>query len=187
MMETPVTQSLYYAVMKKRPSHFKGDYLPVEKISFEESILFCNAISKAMGFEVCYPHFQVYLENVNGYRLPFNEEWEWAAQGGQRYKYAGSNCLDDVGWYIHNSNRHTHRVAEKDPNGYGLYDLSGNVGEWCIDIQDKSSAMGTGVVRGGSWFVGERKCQIDSIDRPQHTHRLNRVGLRLVQLLEQED
>ena len=76
--------------------------------------------------------------NANGYRLPTVEEWQYAAKGGQKFKYSGSDNLDEVGWYNKNSEEKTHPVAQKKPNGYGLYDMSGNVSEWCWDSNPNS-------------------------------------------------
>ena len=118
MMSTEVTQRLYQRVMGNNPSYFKGLSNPVEDVFYDDAIDFCNRLNKALGYE-----------NDNGYRLPTEDEWVYAAKGGQNFKYSGSNNLDAVGWYERNSGDKTHPVAQKRPNGYGLYDMSGNVGE----------------------------------------------------------
>ena len=96
--------------------------------------------------------------NANGYRLPTVEEWQYAARGGENYKYSGSYNLDEVGWYGNNSGHKTHPVAQKAPNGYGLYDMSGNVREWCWvsapDFSDPSYYCG------GSWNYCASNCEV---------------------------
>lgn len=90
-------------------------------------------------------------ENADGYRLPTQEEWLYAAKGGEEFTYAGSDNADEVAWYKANSDEKTHEVAQKKPNGYGLYDMSGNVSEWCWDTESASGS--DRVVRGGSWHA----------------------------------
>ena len=86
--------------------------------------------------------------NANGFRLPTDKEWEYAAKGGQNYEYAGSDDYDEIGWGSENSNKRTHFVAQKKPNGYGLYDMCGNVFEWVWGSDDLRWAYSYG----GSWY-----------------------------------
>ena len=160
----PVTQSVWDAVMGKNPSRFKGEQRPVENVSWDDT--------------------QVFIEELNNltrktYRLPSEAEWEYAARGGvllegDGYLYAGSDKLEQVGWYGENSGGETHDAGLKYPNELGLYDLSGNVWEWCQDhwhktyngAPDDGSAWedripGTyRVIRGGGWFGNSRYCRV---------------------------
>ena len=124
MGETPVTQALWQAVMGDNPSGFKGDNNPVENVSWYDCLEFINKLNRLTGRK---------------FRLPTEAEWEFAARGGNKSnhtRYAGSSNLDEVAWCISNSGGNTHPVAQKKPNELGLYDMSGNVREWCNDIYD---------------------------------------------------
>ncbi len=121
MDKTEVTQAEYRKVMGKNPSSFRGcDDCPVEMVKWHDA----NEYAKKVGK-----------------RLPTEAEWEYAARGGNKskgYKYSGSNDLNAVGWYDNNSDRKSHPVAQKQPNELGLYDMSGNVWEWCSDMYSDS-------------------------------------------------
>ena len=150
--KTETTQELYESVMGSNPSKFKFWQNPVENISFYDAIYFCNKLSIIKGLTPVYsvdrnidftewnytPHEGHSIEgeitqnlSANGYRLPTLEEWQYAARGGEDYDYAGSNDLYEVAWFEKNSNSLSHYVAQKKANGYGLYDMSGNVSELC--------------------------------------------------------
>ncbi|TVQ82165.1 MAG: hypothetical protein EA358_00020 [Flavobacteriales bacterium] len=109
-----------------------------------------------------------------GVRLPTEEEWEYAAKGGQNFEYAGSNNINDVAWYRDNSGNTTHAVKGKKPNGYGLYDMSGNVWEWT------STAEGSyRVLRGGSWYGAAPGCRVASRGSSAPDYRYYRDGFRV--------
>lgn len=174
-----VTQALWRAVMGSNPSNFKGDNLPVECVSWNDCQTFINRLNSYTG---------------RNFRLPTEAEWEFAARGGnysRHYKYSGSNYIGDVAWYDDNSGNRTHPVGTKQPNELGLYDMSGNVYEWCSDWYGSYSSYsqsdptgpnsGSGrVFRGGSWYDGAWLCRSSS--RFSNTPGISdcHLGLRLV-------
>ena len=170
LAETEVTQSQYEAVMGETPSFFAGcDACPAEQVSWDDAALFTNALSSIEGLDACYtctggvctPVADVY--GCEGYRLPTEAEWEYAARCGEGLVYAGSNDVTAVAWYVDNSGGVTHPAAGLAPNGCGFYDMSGNVWEWTNDwyesdygIEAEADPLGAPagvvrVVRGGDW------------------------------------
>ena len=159
--ETEVTQALWKAVMGRKPAYFKGDNRPVERVSWEDCQKFIQKLNKMTG---------------QRFRLPTEAEWEYAARGGNKskgYKYSGSDDLRSVAWYDGNSGSATHDVATKAPNELGLYDMSGNVWEWCQDWYDSEyyknspssnpsgpSSGSVRVQRSGSWSGYARYCRV---------------------------
>ncbi|WP_288568151.1 formylglycine-generating enzyme family protein [uncultured Treponema sp.] len=178
ILKTEVTQEFYEFIMGENPSFFGGEKnLPVERVSWYDAIVFCNRLSVKEGLKPVYSvdgvtnvsmwdytpheghsiHGEVKCnEKANGYRLPTVEEWVYAAEGGQEFKYSGSDNLDEVGWYDGNSVSNTHPVAQKVPNGYGLYDMSGNVWEWCWDSHGSKYRYSCG----GGWSSNANYCGV---------------------------
>lgn len=175
LSKTEITQSLYEEITGKNKSEFKGSNLPVENVSLYDAIYFCNLLSIKQGKQPVYkyngetdvttwdyiPNISRELyggditedQNANGYRLPTAAEWEYAANGGQDYQYSGSDNVDEVAWYYNNANYETHPVAQKKPNGYGLYDMSGNVWEWTLNHSNQGGLIfGAVYIKGGSWY-----------------------------------
>ena len=187
--QTQVTQGLWEKVMGSNPSHFKGAKLPVESVSWYDSVRFCNKLSELKGLRPAYsfgsgdePEVSLDLE-ANGYRLPTEAEWEYAARGGQDYLYAGSDTASEVGWYNSNSGGSTHPVGTLSANGFGLYDMSGNVWEWCNDRYDHPDQPQHTVLRAlkGGGFRS-RLVYISDSDWSDQAHRnpYPGYGLRLV-------
>lgn len=173
-----VTQRLWKAVMGTNPSGFKGDNLPVENVSWEDAQEFIRKLNAITG---------------KNYRLPTEAEWEFAARGGNSsygYKYSGSNNIDNVAWYYGNSGSKTHPVGTKSPNELGIYDMAGNVWEWCQDrygiynsgSQTNPHGPSSGsyrLIRGGSWLNDAWYCRVASRNYYPPGYRNNPLGLRL--------
>ena len=190
MLRTEVIQELYTEVMGKNPSSFQPNIekLPVESVSWFDAIRFCNKLSEMEGLEPVYKKRGATVTqntSANGYRLPTVEEWEYAAKGGEDYIFAGSNAIDEIAWFHDNYWRgdnatlKTHPVAQKKANGYGLYDMSGNVWEWCWDERPYNNAYR--LVCGGSWDHDLEDCKISGEgDWYRATDRDDCVGFRIV-------
>ncbi len=176
-----VTQAQWKAVMGNNPSYFKGDNLPVEQVSWNDVQEFIRKLNQQTG---------------KSYRLPTEAEWEYAARGGSNsrgYKYSGSNNIGSVAWYDGNSGNTTHAVGTKSPNELGIYDMSGNVYEWCQDWYGSSyysnspqrnpqgPASGSDrVCRGGSWIYSARGFRVSFRDYYSPVIRSYDLGFRLV-------
>lgn len=175
-----VTQEEWQAVMGSNPSNFNGPKRPVGNVSWNDCQEFIRKLNAMTG-----KHF----------RLPTEAEWEYAARGGNRsqgYKYSGSNNLNSVAWYADNSGNTTHDVGLKSPNELGIYDMSGNVREWCQDwygsYSSSSQTNPTGpssgssrVFRGGSWSNLARGCRVSLRSNFNPGNRYGYLGLRLAQ------
>ena len=179
--QTEVTQALWRAIMGNNPSHFTGSNLPVEKVSWNDCQRFITKLNQLTGRHV---------------RLPTEAEWEYAAYGGSKssgYKYSGSNDIGSVAWYKDNSASKTHPVGQKQANELGIYDMAGNVWEWCQDwyagdYYGKSPSTNPcnntsetfRVCRGGGWFNETKLCGVSfrNCFDPIH-HIYSYLGFRL--------
>jgi formylglycine-generating enzyme required for sulfatase activity len=192
MGETEVTQELWEAVMGRKPSYFKGDKLPVEQVSWNDCQTFIEKLNSLTAGK---------RPAGRSFRLPTEAEWEYAARGGSKskgYTYAGSNNIGDVAWYDENSYNKgsnspdygTHPVGQKSPNELGLYDMSGNVWEWCADwygsYPSSSQTNPTGassgscrVYRGGSWDYDAADCRSAYRGLYRPASSIYYLGLRL--------
>ena len=178
-----VTQAQWKAIMGSNPSYFKGDNLPVENVSWDDIQEFIRKLNAQTG---------------KRFRLPTEAEWEYAARGGNKskgYKYSGSDNVDDVAWYYDNSSRKTHPVGQKSPNELGIYDMTGNVCEWCQDwygsYSSSSQTNPTGpssgsirVLRGGSWYSHAGTCRVSNRYSDSSDYRGSYNGFRLACLSE---
>ena len=179
----PVTQALYEAITGKNPSEFKGVNHPVETVSWEEAKSFIQQLNKKTSKE---------------YRLLTEAEWEYAARGGrfsEDYLYSGSDNLKEAGWFEgNNSPEGTKAVGQKLPNELGIFDMSGNVWEWCEDDDhddyqgaptdgsawiDQPNRGGLRVLRGGHWVNLARACRVSGRNGTEPDDRRNDLGFRL--------
>jgi hypothetical protein len=187
----PVTQSLYAVVASENPSKFKGDDRPVERVSWFEAAEFCNRLSEMCGLPKAYEGEGEnirWLRDSTGFRLPTEAEWEMACRAGTPGERYGE--LDRIAWYEGNSEGSTRGVGQKEPNVWGLYDMLGNVWEWCWDWYDsypndgENDPIGAGggarrVIRGGSRYFAAERCHSAFRTGFKPDYRNLNVGFRL--------
>ena len=199
MAEVPLTQKLYKTVSGDQPSKYAGDSRPVEQVTWYDALNFCKKLNTELKLE---NPFTGEKDDINvdlrsaGFRLPTEAEWEYAARegkSGSSYKYSGSDDLDAVGWYDDNNGYETKPVGLKLSNGLGLYDMSGNVWEWCMDWFQEDfyknppkkdvcnlSKGSRRVLRGGSFLYYPVYCRVSPRDRNLPGNYWIRGGFRLV-------
>jgi formylglycine-generating enzyme required for sulfatase activity len=206
---TEITQAQWFAVMGSNPSAFKGDSLPVEMVSWYAAVDFCNRLSKLEALGPCYSGSGANIScdyTASGYRLPTEAEWEYACRSGSETDFYTGNMssnacsipdpsLHRAGWYCGNNNHSTMNAGMKEPNAFGLYDMHGNVWEWCGDwhsqtfyttktaTDPKGPASGSErVLRGGSWYSYADGCRsaARSFSEPSYTY--SGIGFRVVRI-----
>ncbi|MED1383736.1 cytoplasmic protein [Bacillus mycoides] len=177
-----VTAELYYAITNRALNGNENGNKPVVNISWHDAIAFCNLLSKIAGFTEYYS-IQDDGKKVscnlhsNGYRLPSEAEWQYACKAGTTgYTYGE---LDKIAWYNKNSDGKIHEVGKKEPNAWGLYDMLGNVWEWCYDLYDETVYGSYRIFRGGSWAEAARGCGATCRRRSHPTFHIDDLGFRL--------
>ncbi len=194
--KTEVTQEFYEAVMGENPSQTKGANFPVESVSWYDSLVFCNRLSALLGKTPCYkvngssnpddwgytPHQNKIIEGeiefnqeADGFRIPTMEEWDVAIKGGENFTYSGSEDLDSVAWTDCNSGGQLHEVAQLQPNGFGIYDMSGNVFEWVWSVRKDTSRY----LRGGSYFDAARAGKCSNKELNFASRQFKTAGFRI--------
>jgi formylglycine-generating enzyme required for sulfatase activity len=180
-------------VTGQSPSQFKGpDDLPVESVSWDDAIAFCSKLSEREGLKPFYLAGQAATSGGDGYRLPTEAEWEYACRAGSTTRYhfgdeAGS--LGEYAWFEGNSGARTHPVGQRRPNAFGLFDMHGNVGEWCFDAFSPSPGLAAPpspdglppprVIKGGAWASdpGPLRSAARSAVPPDHKDKT--IGFRI--------
>jgi formylglycine-generating enzyme required for sulfatase activity len=179
----PATQDLYYEIMRESPSTFKGNRLPVETVTWKDAVTFCNLLSAHTGLEPCYNLSRgsetiAFDSNAEGFRLPAEAEWEYACKAGTTATRYGE--LDLIAWYRDNSEQTTHNVGMKEPNLWGLYDMLGNVWEWCSDIYNETDYGSYRIFRGGGWHDKARGCMATNRRRSHPSlFKIDDLGFRI--------
>ena len=177
MSTKEVTQAQWLKIMPNNRSNFHGEHLPVEKVSWREAVAFCEKLSELEGHK---------------YRLPTEAEWEYACRAGAEGPFSGGESLDSLGWYQRNSGRRSHEPGLKIPNAWGLYDMHGNVSEWCLDYYQAEypedavidpmgpAEGGSRVIRGGSWGYFDKAGRSGARSSAPESYQFIQTGFRVV-------
>jgi formylglycine-generating enzyme required for sulfatase activity len=181
-----VTREDYFRMSQSQLVNGEDGNKPVIDVSWLEAIEFCNLLSQQAGLKECYswnPDGEVVCDwSADGFRLPSEAEWEFACRAGSNEVRYGE--LDDIAWYRENSDQRLQDVGTKQPNALGLYDMLGNVWEWCWDIFDAEVYGPYRVFRGGGWSDFPHSCRASCRRKSHPTFRMDDLGFRLAQSLD---
>lgn len=178
--------ALYCSIMHQAAWPCEDNMVPVTEVSWKDAIAFCNLFSRYTGLKECYTVSEdgdtvVWNTEANGFRLPTEAEWQFACKAGTNgYRYGE---LKDIAWHRENSEGMVREAGRKEPNAWGLYDMLGNVWEWCWDIYDANVYGTYRVFRGGSWAEDARGCGATCRRRSHPTFRIDDLGFRLARSL----
>ncbi|MEM6554683.1 MAG: SUMF1/EgtB/PvdO family nonheme iron enzyme [Pseudomonadota bacterium] len=180
--QTPVTQKLYQQVTRQNPSKNKAPLNPVDSVSWLDAVTFCNLLSREWGLIPAYElipdqHTGRWIKKAEGFRLLTDAEWQYACQAGTNHPAYGP--LDQICWYQENAGGMSHPVAQKEPNAWGLYDMLGNVWEWCWDLYDPEVYGAYRVFRGGGWADQARGCLATNRRRSHPDFSIDDLGFRI--------
>ncbi|ODG92823.1 cytoplasmic protein [Bacillus sp. AFS029533] len=182
LAQYPVTMGIYNTITNTSLNTFVSDLKPVVNISWNDAISFCNLLSHKAGLKECYSISNdgenIYCDwESDGYRLPTEAEWQYACKAGTTgYRYGE---LDKIAWYNENSGDKIHEVGKKEANAWGLYDMLGNVWEWCWDLYDEQVYGSYRIFRGGSWAEVARGCGASCRRRSHPSFCIDDLGFRL--------
>ena len=183
MLQTPVTNELYNDVMDRETEAQVKAY-PVVNVSWLEAVHFCNKLSEKLGLEHAYTLHplseNIMVDNAkNGFRLPTDEEWQYACRGKVKgYRYG---AIEEIAWFKDNAQGRAHEVKTKKANEFGLFDMLGNVWEWCFDLYDVQRYGNYRIFRGGSFASEERACGATSRRKSFPEFKIDDLGFRVVQ------
>ncbi|WP_284641093.1 formylglycine-generating enzyme family protein [Paenibacillus silviterrae] len=180
--QVPVTRGLYDAIIPRAVEAHYEPQSPVVDVSWHDAVAFCNLLSRQAGLQECYSVSEDgervdWNREACGYRLPTEAEWQYACKAGTGgYRYGE---LETIAWYLENAEGRVHHVGQKQPNAWGLYDMLGNVWEWCWDVYDPKVYGSYRIFRGGSWAEEARGCGATCRRRSHPTFRIDDLGFRL--------
>lgn len=182
VMKYPVTQQLYHFVMHEEEVDPNANNLPITEVSWLDSLVFCNKLSRILDRSECYTitdasENTTYNKKANGFRLLSDAEWQYACKAGTNgHRY---ERIDKIAWYRENSNGTAHKVGKLLPNPWGLYDMIGNVWEWCWDLYDAERYGNYRVFRGGSWAEVENNCGSTIRRKSMPDFKIDDLGFRI--------
>ncbi|MCH1627930.1 formylglycine-generating enzyme family protein [Ferdinandcohnia quinoae] len=177
-----VTEELYWRILGRSFINTIDSSKPVVNVSWVDAVNFCNLLSDQLGYDRFYQYHQDTNEVVcnhesSGFRLPTEAEWQYACKAiSNGYRYGN---IDEIAWYKDNSNEQLHPVGEKKPNEWGLYDMLGNVWEWCWDLYDEETYGTYRIIRGGSWAEEERGCGATCRRKSMPNFSIDDIGFRI--------